>query len=254
MSKARFPETRSQVMSVLERAVDERPSAFIPYPTVVETTHRGERNWDIFSRLLKDRIVFLGTEINDDVANIIIAQFLFPRERGSGQGGDAVHQLPGRRGHQRARDLRHDEHRALPRLDHLPRHGRLDGRRPARGRRTRGTVTRSRTRVSCSTSRSAARAWSGKRHRDPGARDPSPQGRDRSPRSWSTRPASRRSRFTRTSTATSTWARRRPRSTASSTTCSRRAARARKTARRTRSSRTSASRIGVSETAAGMCP
>jgi ATP-dependent Clp protease protease subunit len=51
--------------------------SFIPYPTVVETTHRGERNWDIFSRLLKDRIVFLGTEINDDVANIIIAQFLF---------------------------------------------------------------------------------------------------------------------------------------------------------------------------------
>jgi ATP-dependent Clp protease protease subunit len=49
----------------------------IPYPMVVETTHRGERNWDIYSRLLKDRIVFLGTEINDDVANIIIAQFLF---------------------------------------------------------------------------------------------------------------------------------------------------------------------------------
>ncbi|WP_394829852.1 ATP-dependent Clp protease proteolytic subunit [Pendulispora albinea] len=47
------------------------------YPTVVETTHRGERNWDIFSRLLKDRIVFLGTEINDDVANIVIAQLLF---------------------------------------------------------------------------------------------------------------------------------------------------------------------------------
>ena len=51
--------------------------SFIPYPTIVETTHRGERNWDIFSRLLKDRIVFLGTEINDDVANIIIAQFLY---------------------------------------------------------------------------------------------------------------------------------------------------------------------------------
>jgi ATP-dependent Clp protease, protease subunit len=50
---------------------------FIPYPQVVETTHRGERSWDIFSRLLKDRIVFLGTEINDDVANIIIAQMLF---------------------------------------------------------------------------------------------------------------------------------------------------------------------------------
>jgi ATP-dependent Clp protease protease subunit len=50
---------------------------FIPYPQVIETTHRGERSWDIFSRLLKDRIVFLGTDINDDVANIIIAQLLY---------------------------------------------------------------------------------------------------------------------------------------------------------------------------------
>ncbi len=71
MSKKR-PETRTQAIATLERNRD-----FIPYPTVVETTHRGERNWDIFSRLLKDRIVFLGTEINDDVANIVIAQFLF---------------------------------------------------------------------------------------------------------------------------------------------------------------------------------
>jgi ATP-dependent Clp protease protease subunit len=53
------------------------PRAYIPFPQVVETTHRGERSWDIYSRLLKDRIVFLGTEINDDVANIIIAQMLF---------------------------------------------------------------------------------------------------------------------------------------------------------------------------------
>ncbi|HNZ21837.1 MAG TPA: ATP-dependent Clp protease proteolytic subunit [Polyangiaceae bacterium] len=66
------PSTRSQAIATIERARD-----FIPYPQVVETTHRGERSWDIFSRLLKDRIVFLGTEINDDVANIIIAQLLF---------------------------------------------------------------------------------------------------------------------------------------------------------------------------------
>jgi len=46
-------------------------------PTVVEQTHRGERGWDIFSRLLKDRIVFLGTPIDDTVANVIIAQLLF---------------------------------------------------------------------------------------------------------------------------------------------------------------------------------
>ena len=46
-------------------------------PTVVEQTHRGERGWDLFSRLLKDRIVFLGTPIDDDVANVVIAQLLF---------------------------------------------------------------------------------------------------------------------------------------------------------------------------------
>jgi len=51
--------------------------AFIPFPQVVETTHRGERSWDIYSRLLKDRIVFLGSEVDDDVANVIIAQMLF---------------------------------------------------------------------------------------------------------------------------------------------------------------------------------
>jgi ATP-dependent Clp protease protease subunit len=46
-------------------------------PTVVETTHRGERGWDVFSRLLKDRIVFLGGEIDADIANVVIAQLLF---------------------------------------------------------------------------------------------------------------------------------------------------------------------------------
>jgi len=46
-------------------------------PTIIERSSRGERSYDIFSRLLMDRIVFLGTEVNDDVANIIIAQLLF---------------------------------------------------------------------------------------------------------------------------------------------------------------------------------
>ncbi len=46
-------------------------------PTVIEQTHRGERGWDIFSRLLKDRIVFLGTPVDDQIANIIVAQMLF---------------------------------------------------------------------------------------------------------------------------------------------------------------------------------
>jgi ATP-dependent Clp protease protease subunit len=46
-------------------------------PTVIEQTHRGERSWDIYSMLLKDRIIFLGSQINDAVANVIVAQLLF---------------------------------------------------------------------------------------------------------------------------------------------------------------------------------
>ena len=46
-------------------------------PMVVEQTGRGERAYDIYSRLLKDRIVFLGSQVDDDVANLIIAQLLF---------------------------------------------------------------------------------------------------------------------------------------------------------------------------------
>ncbi|MHB1864089.1 MAG: ATP-dependent Clp endopeptidase proteolytic subunit ClpP [Gemmatimonadaceae bacterium] len=46
-------------------------------PYVIERSSRGERSYDIFSRLLMDRIIFLGTPVNDDVANIIIAQMLF---------------------------------------------------------------------------------------------------------------------------------------------------------------------------------
>jgi ATP-dependent Clp protease protease subunit len=46
-------------------------------PYIVERSNRGERTYDIYSRLLMDRIIFLGTQINDDVANVIIAQLLF---------------------------------------------------------------------------------------------------------------------------------------------------------------------------------
>ncbi len=68
-----IPKTRAQALDILERPT----TAGVIYPHVVETTHRGERTWDIFSRLLKDRIVFLGSAVDDDVANIIVAQFLF---------------------------------------------------------------------------------------------------------------------------------------------------------------------------------
>src|SRR2546422_4741723 len=51
--------------------------AQILIPMVVEQTGRGERAYDIYSRLLKDRIIFIGTPIDDDIANLIIAQLLF---------------------------------------------------------------------------------------------------------------------------------------------------------------------------------
>ncbi|MFN8791696.1 MAG: ATP-dependent Clp protease proteolytic subunit, partial [Bdellovibrionales bacterium] len=50
-------------------------STLIPY--VIEQTSRGERSYDIYSRLLKDRIIILGTAVTDDVANSVIAQLLF---------------------------------------------------------------------------------------------------------------------------------------------------------------------------------
>src|SRR6202140_607671 len=55
--------------------LSRRPEALIPM--VIETTNRGERPFDIYSRLLKDRIIFIGTPIDDQVANVVMAQLLF---------------------------------------------------------------------------------------------------------------------------------------------------------------------------------
>src|SRR3990167_5773043 len=59
------------------RSQFEDPTDSILIPTVIEKTHLGERAYDIYSRLLQDRIIFLGTPIDDTVANLIIAQMLF---------------------------------------------------------------------------------------------------------------------------------------------------------------------------------
>ena len=68
-------------------------------PMVVEQDGRGERAFDIYSRLLKDRVIFIGSAIDDDVANSVIAQLLF--------------QLPRRLRHRGPGDLRHDAVRLL---------------------------------------------------------------------------------------------------------------------------------------------
>ena len=59
---------------------------YIPNPIVIEQTARGERQYDIYSRLLLDRIVFLGTDVNDTVANLLVAQFLFLEQSSSSVG------------------------------------------------------------------------------------------------------------------------------------------------------------------------
>lgn len=56
---------------------DLAPMGYIPNPVVVEQTARGERQYDIYSRLLIDRIIFLGTEVNETVANLLVAQMFF---------------------------------------------------------------------------------------------------------------------------------------------------------------------------------
>jgi len=57
--------------------MNDSPKMYVPNPVVIEQTARGERQYDIYSRLLLDRIIFLGTEVNDVVANLLVAQMLF---------------------------------------------------------------------------------------------------------------------------------------------------------------------------------
>ena len=76
-------------------------------PYVIERTSRGERSYDIFSRLLMDRIIFLGTGIDDNVANIIVAPASVPRRRGSGTRRISLRELARRWGLCRSCDLGH---------------------------------------------------------------------------------------------------------------------------------------------------
>jgi ATP-dependent Clp protease protease subunit len=64
-------------------------------PFVIETTHRGERAYDLYSRLLKDRIILLGTPITDEVANVIVAQMLFLESEDPDKGINVYINSPG---------------------------------------------------------------------------------------------------------------------------------------------------------------
>ena len=81
--------------------------ALVPY--VVEQTSRGERSYDIYSRLLKERIIFLGEEVNECTASLIVAQLLFLESEDPGQGYPALHQQPGWFRQRWYGNLRYDE-------------------------------------------------------------------------------------------------------------------------------------------------
>ena len=79
-------------------------------PMVVEQDGRGERAFDIYSRLLKDRVIFIGSAIDDDVANSVIAQLLFLQMADPKKD---IHVNPRRLRHRGPGDLRHDAVRLL---------------------------------------------------------------------------------------------------------------------------------------------
>ena len=64
-------------------------------PTVLEADGRAERAFDLYSRLLRDRIVFLGREVDDEIANLIVGQLLYLEAEDPEQGHLALRQLPG---------------------------------------------------------------------------------------------------------------------------------------------------------------
>ncbi len=78
-SQAKIPDSLIQPETVgfSPTSISHPVGSYIPNPIVIEQTPRGERQYDIYSRLLLDRIVFLGTEVNDTVANLLVAQLFF---------------------------------------------------------------------------------------------------------------------------------------------------------------------------------
>ena len=125
-------------------------------PTVVEPSDRGERSFDIYSRLLRERIVFLGTPIDDNVANLIVAQLLFLQAEDPGKEIAMYINSPG--GSTTAMFGIYDtmQHLRQPGGDLLRGPGRERGRVPAGDRDRRADGSRCPTRACCCTNPTAA--------------------------------------------------------------------------------------------------
>ncbi len=106
-------------------------------PQVIENTSRGERGFDIYSRLLRERIIFLTGPVEDHMASVIIAQLLFLEFGEPQEGNLALHQFAGRRGDVGPRDLRHNAIHQAEGVDAVRRPGGVDGLAAACRRRAR---------------------------------------------------------------------------------------------------------------------
>ena len=98
--------------------------SLVPY--VVEQTSRGERNYDIYSRLLKDRIIFLGEEVNETTASLIVAQLLFLESEDPGK-YSVIYQLSGWSGFLWSGYLRYDAVHQMRCFHNLYRYGSKHG-------------------------------------------------------------------------------------------------------------------------------
>ena len=114
-------------------------------PMVIESSSRGERAYDIYSRLLKERIIFLGDVIEDHLANLIIAQLLFLESEDPEKDISLYINSPGGVVTARPRDLRHDAVPARAGLDDLHRAWRRRWRRCCSRRARRASATACRT-------------------------------------------------------------------------------------------------------------
>ena len=184
-------------------------------PMVIETSSRGERAYDIYSRLLRDRIIFLGDAIEDHMANLIIAQLLFLEAEDPERDISLYINSPGGVVTAGLAVLRHDAVPARARLHDLHRHGRVDGRGAARGGRQ-GQALRAAELADHDPpgQRRLPRQYPGHLHPGQGARV-ADQHQPRHPRQ-AHRP-NRSKKWSRTRSATTSCRQRKPRPTGSST-------------------------------------
>ena len=116
-------------------------------PMVVEQSGRGERAYDIYSRLLKERVIFLVGPVNDGTANLVVAQMLFLESENPDKDIYLLYQLPWRIGFGRAGDLRHHAVHQAGRVHPVHWPGGQHGRVPARPRAPRASATACRIRA-----------------------------------------------------------------------------------------------------------